>query len=107
MFLFGAGAGMSDQEISVRPEVLRQAAGRLADDGHRLAHGLAGVPGLLVPAPGWSAGGALAGLESAVHAWCGRLGGRVAATGAAVSATAEAYDAADDRAAARLAAVPR
>ncbi|MDO3702525.1 hypothetical protein Q3W71_12670 [Micromonospora sp. C28SCA-DRY-2] len=98
---------MSDEAISVRPEVLRRAAGRLADEGYRLAHGLAGVPGLVVPAPGWSAGAALAGLESAVHGWCGRLGARVAATGDAVSAADEAYRAADDRAAARLAALPR
>ncbi|MGK5742804.1 hypothetical protein [Micromonospora sp. URMC 103] len=98
---------MTEEPFSVRPETLRGVARALDDDAYALAHGLAGVPGLTVPAPGWSAGSALAGLEAAVHGWLGRLGGRVAATGAAVRAAVDAYQAVDDRAARRLGGVPR
>ncbi|WP_245712705.1 hypothetical protein [Micromonospora nigra] len=93
--------------FTVEPEVLRRAARALGDEGYRLCHGLTGVPGLVVAAPGWAAGAATAVLEAAVHGWCGRLGARVAATGEAVRGAAEAYESVDDRAAARLRAVPR
>ncbi|PZF93302.1 hypothetical protein [Micromonospora deserti] len=98
---------MIEEPFTVRPDVLRRAAGALGDDAYRLAHGVAGVPGLVIAAPEWSAGVALAGLETAVHAWFGALGARVAATGEAVRAAAEAYEAVDDRAARRLAGLPR
>ncbi|MBM7490866.1 hypothetical protein JOD64_002088 [Micromonospora luteifusca] len=98
---------MSDGSFSVRPEELRAVAVTLDDEAHRLAVGLAGVPGLLVAAPEWRAGAALAGLEAAGHAWFCRLGAQVAVTSAAVREAAEAYEAVDDRAADRLAALPR
>ncbi|MCM0679225.1 hypothetical protein NCC78_31830, partial [Micromonospora phytophila] len=71
---------MTEEPFTVRPDALRRAAGALDDDAYRLGHGLAGVTGLVVPAPHWSAGAALIGLESAVHAWFGGLGARVAVT---------------------------
>ncbi|NJP33189.1 type VII secretion target [Micromonospora thermarum] len=98
---------MSEEMFSVRPDALRRSASRLTDAAYRLAHGVAGVSGLVVPAPQWAAGAALAGCEAAVHAWFGELGARVAATGEAVRSAAEAYDAVDDRAAARLTGAPR
>ncbi|GHJ11915.1 hypothetical protein TPA0907_62820 [Micromonospora humidisoli] len=98
---------MTDEPVRVDLPVLRAAAGGLADEAYTLARGLAGHPGLVLSAPGWRAGAALAGLESAVHAWHGVLGVRVAETGAALRAAAEAYAAADDRAAGRLAGRPR
>jgi hypothetical protein len=98
---------MTEETLTVRPEVLRRGAGALGDDAYRLAHGLTGVPGLVVPAPEWAAGGALAGLEAAVHGWFGGVAARVAATGAAVRAAAEAYEAVDDRAARRFTVLPR
>ncbi|MER7458118.1 hypothetical protein [Micromonospora sp. NPDC126480] len=98
---------MIEEMFSVRPDALRRGAVALADDAYRLAHGLAGSSGLVVAAPEWAAGAALAGLERAVHAWLGELGARVAVTGAAVRAAADAYDAVDDRAAARLTGAPR
>ncbi|WP_406072824.1 hypothetical protein [Micromonospora sp. NBC_01638] len=98
---------MTDELFAVRPEELRAVAVLLDDEAHRLALGLAGVPGLLVAAPEWRAGAALAGLEAAAHTWFCRLGGQVAATSGGVRAAAEAYETVDDRAADRFAALPR
>ncbi|MER5333522.1 type VII secretion target [Micromonospora sp. NPDC002717] len=98
---------MTEEPITVRPDALRRAASALDDDAYRLGHGLAGVTGLVVPAPEWAAGAALTGLESAVHSWFGALGAQVAATAGAVRAAAEAYESVDDRAAGRLAALAR
>ncbi|WP_231921977.1 type VII secretion target [Micromonospora krabiensis] len=101
------GHGMIDKPLGVEPEALLATARAMDGDAVRLAHGLAGVPGLAVAAPGWRAGNALAALESAVHGWLGRLGARVAGTAAAVRAAAQAYEAVDERAAGRLTGLPR
>ncbi|RIV38640.1 type VII secretion target [Micromonospora radicis] len=98
---------MTEQELAVRPELLHRVGRSLGETGYRLAHGLAGVPGLAAPMAGWSTGAALGALEGAVHSWSTRLGGRVVQTGAAVRAAAGAYESVDERAAARLSAVPR
>ncbi|MGQ5259687.1 hypothetical protein ACTWLT_02915 [Micromonospora sp. ZYX-F-536] len=98
---------MTEEPFTVQPEELRAVAVALDGEAHRLALGLAGVPGLLVPAPGWRAAAALAGLEAAGHAWLCRLGARVAATAGGVRAAAEAYETVDDRAAGRFAGIPR
>ncbi|MCO1598321.1 type VII secretion target [Micromonospora sp. RHAY321] len=98
---------MTEEPFTVQPEELRAVAVALDGEAHRLALGLAGVPGLLVPAPGWRASAALAGLEAAGHAWLCRLGARVATTAGGVRAAAEAYETVDDRAAARFAGIPR
>ncbi|MDM4720764.1 hypothetical protein QTQ03_14635 [Micromonospora sp. WMMA1363] len=98
---------MTEEMFHVRPDGLRRGAASLADHAYRLAHGLAGVSGLVVTAPEWAAGAALARWEQAVHAWLGELGGRAAATGAAIHSAADAYDAVDDRAVARLSRAPR
>ncbi|MGC5049999.1 hypothetical protein ACLQ2S_00870 [Micromonospora sp. DT48] len=98
---------MTEQKLTVRPELLHQAGRALDAAGYRLAHGLAGERGLTAPAREWSTAQALARLEAAVHAWSGRLGARVAATGDAVRAAAGAYESVDARAAARLSALPR
>ncbi|MFG1871463.1 hypothetical protein [Micromonospora arborensis] len=92
--------------FTVRPAELRAVAVALDDGAHRLALGLAGVPGLVV-APGWRAGSALAGLEAAGHAWFCRLGAQVAVTSGGVREAAGAYETVDDRAADRFAALPR
>jgi hypothetical protein len=101
------GVVMTDEPFAVRPEELRAVAVLLDDEARRLALGLAGVPGLVVAAPEWRAGAALAGLEAAGHAWFCRLGARVAATSGGVRAAAEAYETVDDRAADRFASLPR
>ncbi|SCL13202.1 Excreted virulence factor EspC, type VII ESX diderm [Micromonospora rhizosphaerae] len=98
---------MTEEPFAVEPELLREVARALGEDAYRLAHGLAGVSGLVPPADGWLAGVALAELESAVHRWCGGLAARVAATADAVRTAAEGYEAVDDRAARRLAGLPR
>ncbi|MEW2144784.1 hypothetical protein AB0869_18435 [Micromonospora vinacea] len=98
---------MTDEPFAVRPEELRAVAVLLDDEARRLALGLAGQTGLVVAAPEWRAGAALAGLEAAAHAWFCRLGARVAATSGGVRAAAEAYETVDDRAADRFAALPR
>ncbi|MGC4870356.1 hypothetical protein ACLQ3B_33485 [Micromonospora sp. DT53] len=98
---------MSDEPFAVRPEELRAVAVLLDDEARRLASGLAGLPGLVVAAPEWRAGVALAGLEAAGHAWFCRLGALVAATSTGVRAAAEAYDTVDDRAADRFTVLPR
>jgi hypothetical protein len=94
---------MHDDLIQVHAEVLRGCAGELAGTGYRLGHGLGGRAGLAVPAPDWAAATALAAVESAVHAWFCAVGGRTAETATALRAAAEEYDAADERAARRLA----
>ena len=92
-----------DGPLQVRTDALRGHAGELTDAGHRLDRGLTGIPGLVVAAPDGAAAGALAALESAVHAWFGGVGGRLARTAEGLRAAAVGYDAADARAAARLA----
>ncbi|MFC4146226.1 hypothetical protein ACFO0M_08155 [Micromonospora mangrovi] len=98
---------MSEEPFTVRPELLHEVARALDDDAYRLAYGLAGVTGLVVPPDGWRAGAALAELESAVHRWCGTLGARVADTGAALRTAADGYTDVDTRAAGRLTGLPR
>ncbi|WBB66438.1 hypothetical protein [Micromonospora sp. WMMD812] len=98
---------MIEERFAVEPEAMRAVARALDDDAYGLAHGLAGVAGLVVAARGWRATAALAGLESAVHGWLARLGGRVAVTGGAVRAAVDAYQAVDERAARRLTSLPR
>ncbi|WP_433313122.1 hypothetical protein ACQP0U_28760 [Micromonospora sp. CA-269861] len=98
---------MTDEQFAVQPEELRAVAVLLDDEARRLASGLAGLPGLVMAAPGWRAGAALAGLEAAGHAWFCRVGVRVAAASGAVRAAAEAYETVDDRAADRFATLPR
>jgi len=94
---------MTDDLIRVHTETLRGCADGLAGTGHRLGQGLGAEPGLVVPAPGWAAAGALAGLESAVHGWLCAVGGRAAETSAGLRSAADGYEAADDRAARRVA----
>ncbi|WFE51805.1 hypothetical protein [Micromonospora sp. WMMD1155] len=98
---------MAEESFAVRPEELRAVAVTLDGEAHRLALGLAGAPGLLVAAPEWRAGAALAGLEAVTHAWLCRLGTRVEVTSQGVRAAAEAYETVDDRAADRFAVLPR
>ncbi|MGC4803743.1 hypothetical protein [Micromonospora sp. DT233] len=98
---------MTEEPYTVRPELLREVAGALHAEAYRLGHGLAGEPGLVVAAPAWRSAAALAELEAAAHAWCGALGGRVAAAGHSLSGAADGYEAADERAARRLTALPR
>ncbi|TCB97474.1 hypothetical protein E0H26_11140 [Micromonospora zingiberis] len=98
---------MTEQELTVQPELLHQVGRSLGDQGHRLAQGLADVPGFAPPAPGWSAGAALGALEAAVQSWSARLGAQVTQTGDAVRAAARAYESVDDRVAVRLSTLPR
>ncbi|MGC5021780.1 type VII secretion target [Micromonospora sp. DT47] len=98
---------MTEEPVEVDPGVLRRVAAGLATEAYGLAHGLADVPGLVVAAPGWRAGTALVRWESAVHAWLGALGAGVTETASALRTAAEEYEAVDDRAAGRLAGLPR
>ncbi|MEU4479801.1 type VII secretion target [Micromonospora sp. NPDC023966] len=98
---------MGEEPFSVEPELLRGVARELVDDAYRLARGPAVEPGLVVPADGWWAGVALADLEAAVQCWRGSLAARLAATAEAVRAAADGYEAVDERAARRLAGIPR
>ncbi|MFE9954485.1 hypothetical protein [Micromonospora sp. NPDC005299] len=98
---------MGEEPFSVEPELLRGVARELTDDAYRLARGPVAEPGLVVPADGWRAGVALAELEASVQRWCGSLAARVAATAEAVRAAADGYEAVDERAARRLAGLPR
>ncbi|MFI5929875.1 hypothetical protein ACIA3K_28410 [Micromonospora sp. NPDC051543] len=98
---------MTEEPFAVRPQELRAEAGVLDDEAYRLAWGLARVPGLLVPAPGWRTATALAGLEAAGHGWFCRLGTAVAVTADGIRGAAAAYETVDDRAAGRFVTVPR
>ncbi|WDZ85293.1 hypothetical protein [Micromonospora cathayae] len=97
-----ATVGVGGPPLTVDIPALRAAAAHLTDEAYALGHGLAGTPGLVPPLPQWSVTAALSGLESAVHAWFGALGGRVAEAGAGIRTAADGYHAADDRAARRL-----
>ncbi|MEU2613616.1 type VII secretion target [Micromonospora sp. NPDC007271] len=98
---------MTEEPFAVEPELLRGVARKLGDDAYALAQSLAGVPGLVTPADGWRVGAALAELEAATHRWCALLAVRTAATAEAVRAAADSYETVDERAARRLAGVPR
>jgi hypothetical protein len=94
---------MRDGVIEVHSAGLRDCAAELADVGYRLGHGLHGTPGLTVAAPEWSAAAALAELESAVHACLTAAGAEVAHVATQIRTAADGYEAADRRAAGRLA----
>ncbi|SCF05704.1 hypothetical protein GA0070618_2909 [Micromonospora echinospora] len=94
--------GSGGPPLTVDLPALRTTAARLADEAYPLGHGLAGVPGLTVPAPHWRSARALSDLESAVHAWFGALGARLADTATAVRTAADRYAATDERAVRRL-----
>ncbi|MFI7212326.1 type VII secretion target [Micromonospora maritima] len=98
-----------EEPFDVEPELLRAVARELADDARRLAAGPGGAtqPLLVAPADGWRSAGALADLEAAVRRWSGALAARVADTAEALRAGADGYEAVDDRAAHRLAGIPR
>ncbi|MET8909903.1 type VII secretion target [Micromonospora sp. NPDC004551] len=98
---------MGAEPLRVEPELLRGVARELADDAYRVARVPAAEPGLVVPADGWRSGVALAELEAAVQRWCGSLAARVAATAEAVRTAPHGYEAVDERAARRLAGIPR
>ncbi|SCE78573.1 Excreted virulence factor EspC, type VII ESX diderm [Micromonospora viridifaciens] len=98
---------MTEEPFAVEPELLRGVARELGDDAYALAQSLAGAPGLVPPADGWRVGAALTELEAAAHRWCGLLAARVATTAEAVRAAADGYEAVDERAARRLAGIPR
>ncbi|MDG4828493.1 type VII secretion target [Solwaraspora sp. WMMD1047] len=94
-------------DLVVSTDVLRRAAGELTGIAYRLGHGLAGVPGLTVPTPGWATAEALATVESAVHGWLGEVGGDLAELATAARTAADEYDDADQRAARRLSGAAR
>jgi hypothetical protein len=94
-------------DLAVRTDVLRRAAGELTGVAYRLGTGLAGAPGLTVPAPEWATAAALATVESAVHGWLGAVGGDVAELATAARSAADGYDEADQRAARRLSGLGR
>ncbi|WBC12440.1 hypothetical protein O7600_14690 [Micromonospora sp. WMMA1998] len=111
---------MVEEPFDVDPELLRAVARELADDARRLAAGLCGAaeplpvapggaaePLLVTSADGWRSANALADLEAAARRWSGTLAARVADTAEALRAGADGYDAVDDRAAHRLAGLPR
>ncbi|MBY8874099.1 hypothetical protein K7640_19925 [Micromonospora sp. PLK6-60] len=98
---------MSEEPLTVHPDLLYRVAGVLDGDAYRLVRGLAGG---LPPAPqaaGWRADAELAGLAAAVRGWAGDLGRRLAESAGAVRVAADGYRAVDDRAARRLAAIER
>ncbi len=94
---------MSVEAIRVHPDELRSSGDRLAGCGYRVASGLREVPPLVVAAPPWAAAAALAELERAADADLGAVGAALAAAASALREAADGYDAADRRAARRLA----
>jgi len=94
---------MLDDVVRVDIGGVRGAADELVATAYRLGQGLSGTPGLTVDSPGWTAAQALAGLESAVHTYLTATGGHAAQMAEGLLAAADAYEAADDRAAHRLA----
>lgn len=89
--------------IEVDPDEVRALATRLAGTGSRVALTVAEAPDLVVHAPGWAASAAAQDLERAAAGLFGALGADITATAAQLRHAAGWYEAADARAAARLA----
>jgi hypothetical protein len=89
-----------DGDLRVEPGLLRDRATELEAVARALAG--EGMLGLSVPAPGWSAGVALAGLAGGVSTALGAAATRIAHSGGLLRAAASAYENADLRAAHRL-----
>ncbi|MCA2218627.1 hypothetical protein [Jidongwangia harbinensis] len=90
-------------DLEVDTAAVRRCAADVADTGARLAAGAARAPAA-VAVPRWSASEAAGTLADALAERLVGLGSDVTGTARQMSATADAYEAADDRAAARLAA---
>jgi hypothetical protein len=90
------------QHLEVDTAELRRCAADLADTGARVAAGAARAPSAAI-VPRWTASEPATALADALMDRLIGLGSDVTATGRQMAATADAYEAADDRAAARLA----
>jgi hypothetical protein len=88
-------------DLEVDTAALRRCAAELADTGARVAAGAARAPA--PPAvPRWETSTAAGALGDALAGRMGALGSAVTAAARLTAGAAAAYDAADDRAAARL-----
>ena len=94
-------------ELEVDADALRRCAQALADTAAQVRTGLAHCPPLVVTAPGWAAGEAAAALQATAARQLATLGDAIDTTSRQVAVAVAEYDAADDRAAARLRALPR
>jgi hypothetical protein len=89
----------------VDPDGLRRCSTGLADTAARVRARLATTPLPGSTAPGWAVTGGVEELTDAVHAQFMSIAEAVAAVGRQIATAADDYDAADERAAARLRAV--
>jgi hypothetical protein len=88
-------------DLEVDAEGVRDGASGLADCGARLAADLAGAPTAPV-VPRWDTGDAVTLAADAARRQLGALGAGIAQTARGIAAAADDYEAADERAAARL-----
>lgn len=89
-------------DLEVDADALRRCAQGLADTGAQVRAGLAQSPPLVVSAPGWATGEAGAALQATTARQLATLGDAIGTAGRQVAVAVAEYDAADDRAAARL-----
>ncbi|MEV1288454.1 type VII secretion target [Micromonospora sp. NPDC049679] len=96
---------MLDDLIRVDPDAVRAGAVQLDSTGDQLSHGFSTLA--LPPAspPGWNTHAALADLAAAVRAHLGEVGGQATDAASRLRAAAGEYEAADERAARRTAAL--
>lgn len=88
-------------DLEVDTTALRRRAADLADAGARVASGAAQAPAA-VPVPRWDTSAAAGTLADVLAGRVVALGADVTAAARQMSVAAAAYDAADDRSAARL-----
>lgn len=88
-------------DLEIDTPAVRRCASGLADTGARVAAGAARAP-VTVTVPRWAASDAAATLVDAAHGLLVGIGSTVTAAGRRITAAADDYDAADDRAAGRL-----
>jgi uncharacterized protein YukE len=89
-------------DLEVDTDALRRCASELTDTSAEVADGVAQSAPLGPPRFGWATADALAELERAADRRLDALAASISATSRQVEEVADGYEAADDRAAARL-----
>ena len=90
--------------LDVDARAVRDCASALAGCGARVAAGAAQAPPAVL-VPRWATSDAASALDGAAQTWLAKIGSGVEAASRQLTATADDYDAADDRSADRLRAV--
>jgi hypothetical protein len=91
-------------DLDIDAGAVRDCASAVAGSGARVAAGAAQAPPAVL-VPRWTTSDAAASLTTAAQTWLGTIASQITAAGRQLTATADDYEAADQRAAHRLRAV--